>query len=159
MTGRIARVEGRDKKNDYMRGYMRDRYHERRALGLCRWCPALATAGPRGSTEYCDECRAKRKANNLGNSRKCSQDYRLRLRVAALEMYGNRCEQCGCDERDRLNLHHKNGDGAADRACSTGTSGGARKVHQRLHKEGFDPSLALLCAKCHAAQHPRKRSA
>ena len=72
-------------------------------------------------------------------------------RRRCIEAYGKRCVCCGLSKDKYLQLDHVNNDGAQHRRELTG---GGRKgsIYVWAVRNGFPPSLQLLCANCHQAK-------
>ena len=74
----------------------------------------------------------------------------IRERVAVIEMYGGRCEFCGCSQYEYLTLDHVQGDGKAHRAEIASRY---RTVYDYLLRENIvdHARFRLLCWNCHMA--------
>ena len=71
----------------------------------------------------------------------------MKLQAAVRHAYGDKCACCGETEPLFLTLDHVNGDGATHRRTLR-----TNDVHAWARKNGYPPSLQLLCWNCNAAK-------
>lgn len=82
---------------------------------------------------------------------------RIRIKQAAINMYGGHCACPGCDQSNVmfLSIDHKNGDGAEDRKTREKSLGGG--LYKKLVKRPIDPKLQVLCYNCNFAKGNREK--
>jgi hypothetical protein len=102
--------------------------------------------------KYDSLCRACRHTPEA-NARRAESAQRARL--AAIEVYGGRCERCGLDDPRFLEFDHVDDDGKAHRKIESVATWAARVAREQRRDERW--RLALLCTPCHrgalAARH------
>jgi len=91
--------------------------------------------------EYVKEYNKKYREKNNNMSVK---NYQYKMRVAALEILGNKCCKCGFTDTRALQIDHINGGGVKDRKNTTGNFS-KKVIESFLNKEN---KYQLLCANC-----------
>lgn len=107
------------------------RYRERLDSGLCLCGKQPAVAGK----TRCADCLDKI-AQKIRNHRE-----------STVRGYGGRCVCCGDNDPNVLELDHVNSDGGEQRKSLT-----PQGIYRWAIKNGFPPTLQLLCASCHTAK-------
>ena len=124
-----------DRKREYLAHYNELR-KGRAALGLICRCGRDQKAG---STQ-CERCWARSKSYNF--------NYRLQLRLQALEAYGGACICCGETTPEFLQFDHINNDGYIHRKHNTVRGG----IALWLKQNNYPDTIQLLCGNCHGAK-------
>lgn len=93
----------------------------------------------------CDNCLVSDRLIQLKTN---SRDWRRRLRLAALLIYGGKCQCCNEDREAFLQIDHVNGDGANHRR----NMGSSAKVYKWLKDHSYPSGFQVLCANCNMAK-------
>lgn len=81
--------------------------------------------------------------------------YRV-LKDIVYEAYGNKCRNCGKQERSFLTIDHTYNDGAADRkktGCGAFQRKGGAKLYAQIIEQNFPDSYQILCYECNMGKH------
>lgn len=122
--------------------YIRKRYAERKAAGLCTYC---GQKPPIPGILHCEECRQKRVKKDQKRGPKRYHDLRREAMLMITKGKTPVCERCGCDMYKALEMHHRNNDGYQDRKKYRHTANMLRAI-----RDGIRPTddLMVSCAAC-----------
>jgi hypothetical protein len=95
---------------------------------------------------------AKWRADNPERAQVANVRQHRSLRARLVAFLGGECERCqGSSGGKRLEIHHCNGDGPTHRKSTYNNTGTYREILRGLYPRS---AIALLCSKCHHAEHP-----
>jgi len=82
------------------------------------------------------------------NSPEYMRAYYRKTRKVVLDILGGECALCGCKDREKLEIDHKNGHDV--KTSPNGSRGGMRNLWDavKLIKAGRKDELRLLCKQC-----------
>ena len=131
---RRCRNKAASRSNPYCRKHMRKSHgHPRESCVFCE--------SPAVSLGLC--YKHYRQRDYLIRGGRQQESYGRRM-DGLIRFLGGRCVKCGIDDRNVLQLHHRNNDGAACRAA-----GRSCRWYMAHHEEAIADGLELLCANCH----------
>lgn len=146
----LRREDDLDSELPYDQGHRRYYTHPMR---ICTKCKRAPTAGP--TQPYCPECRRvydrerwplRDKAKMWPTRRK----WQRRVRLEAIDHYGNKCACCGENEEAFLALDHINGGGNKHRRENK-----IGLLSYWVRKEGYPDGFQVLCHNCNQAKTQR----
>lgn len=100
-------------------------------VGLCTKCGDQLTLG----RYYCPRCTV--------TQAQAAKRYRKNQRLKVIDAYGGRCQVCGIDDLDVLQLDHVHNDGARDRQKTPYYA-----MLNNIIAKQFPDSYQILCANC-----------
>jgi hypothetical protein len=138
-------------KRKYQRHYEDVRYkqnleaREAAIEGKCNNCRKPVAPREDGKIlRYCAKCRVAMRERKAKSDRRG----RYKARRAAIEMYGGKCHDCRSTDSRCFEFHHVLNNGKDE-----ARDGRAGRLVRRLVKDGYDPTIVMICANCHRIRH------
>jgi predicted nucleic acid-binding Zn ribbon protein len=116
--------------------------------GLCIRCGKPGTPGERGGRSLCEHHRNLRRNVYERERTRGSGARQIKVRIAALRVYGCACAQCGFSHPAALQFHHIAGErGPLENRTSSS------RLYSEIARNGQQNGVVLLCANCHVIRH------
>ena len=113
----------------------------------CKFCGGVFTA-KRNDAIRCSDCRKTylKERSQTERVKKMRADRYRKLRQAAFDGYGGKCQCCGEDRYEFLALDHVNGGGRKERQTMS-----TYQIARKVIEANFPPEYRVLCHNCNQA--------